>query len=695
MKEKIISKINKMTSIQELQKIAGNSGDFKELIKALNELVDDGYLIQKGDNYDLAKNHNIYAGIITINKKGFGFVETEMPDDIFVPMREVNNAMHSDKVLVQVVHKAHGLKAEGKVLRVIKRNNPELIGIYKDGVVIPDNSLYSSCKIEGHHSAVNGHKVIVRITDYYNNILKGNIQEIIGHSNDPGIDIISLIFKHKFNPEFPQRVLDETTSINEETELGNRTDLRDKMFITIDGADAKDLDDAVCLERNGDLYKLYVSIADVTHYVTENSELDKEALKRSTSVYLVDRVVPMLPHKLSNGICSLNPHVDRLTLTCEMDVDANGKVVNHTIYESVINSKYRMTYKDVNLVLNGDIDATTKYAEITHLFHDMNKLRGILNDRRQKRGSINFETNDPMIIVDKTGKPIDVVLRHREESEKIIEEFMLLANETVAEHFHWMELPFIYRIHDEPDESKLNGLIKLTKMLGFDIKGVQNGVHPQILQELLHEVESKPGAHAINTMMLRSMAKAKYSEVSSGHFGLATEFYAHFTSPIRRYPDLMVHRLIRTFLVNKDLSKKNIKHYELLMPEIASQTSRRERDAISCERDVTSMKMAEYMMDHIDEKFDGIVSSVTGFGMFVELLNGVEGLVHINDMKDDYYEYLQDRYILLGRRTKKVYTIGDQIKVKCINANKKEAKVDFMLVGERNAKRKRKNTRTK
>lgn len=696
MKDKILQTITKTTSIEQLQQLAENAGDFKELIKTLNELEDEGILVQVGDGYDLASNRGIYPGILLINKKGFGFLECELDTDIYIPKKDINNAMHTDRVLVQITHQGQ-LKPEGKVIRVLERNNKEIIGLYRDGYVLPDDFLYSKCKIEGKHNAVNGHKVKVEITDYYNNVLKGKIIEVIGHKNDPGIDILSIIMKHKFSPEFPNAVMEQIKNYEEvkENELKGRKDLRDKMFITIDGADAKDLDDAVCLEKNGELFKLYVSIADVSYYVTEDSPLDKEALNRSTSVYLVDRVVPMLPHKLSNGICSLNPHVDRLTLTCEMDIDNKGNVVDHSIYESVINSKYRMTYKDVNLILKGDIEKQTEYAEIVHLFYDMNRLRQVLNARRQLRGSINFETNEPKITVDESGKPVEISIRHREESEKIIEEMMLIANETVAEHFHWLDLPFIYRVHDEPDEVKMNGLIKLARMLGFEIKGVQNGVHPQMLQELLEQVENRPGAHAINTMMLRSMAKAVYSNQSTGHYGLATQFYTHFTSPIRRYPDLMVHRLIREFEIKKNLSEKKIEHYDSIMPDVAAQTSKRERDAISCERDVESMKMAEYMMDHIDEEFEGVVSSVTSFGMFVELPNGVEGLVHINDMKDDYYEYIQERYILVGRRKKKVYTIGDSLKVRCINASKREAKVDFMVVGEKNAKRPRKSSRPK
>ncbi|XMB85497.1 ribonuclease R [Mycoplasmatota bacterium WC44] len=701
MKDIILNVIQKPTTIEELKERLdiSDASNFKLLVKTLNELEDGGYLVNLNDKYDLATNHGIYIGEITINKKGFGFVETDtLKDDIYVPKTEISNAMHLDKVLVKATRqKGHGLKTEGSILRVLERKNQVLIGTYQEnrGVsfVVPDDSIFADKVIVNKNEslgAIHNHKVRVKITDFHNNKLTGKVEEILGHVNDPGMDILSIVYKHHFKPKFPKEVLEEVQNFDEVTEedLHNRVDLRDKLFLTIDGADAKDLDDAVCLEKKGDNYILSVSIADVSYYVKEGSELDKEALSRSTSVYLVDRVIPMIPHKLSNGICSLNPNVDRLTMTCEMEIDKFGTVVNHDIYQSVINSKYRMTYDSVNQILNGDKEEQTKYAEISHLFYDMNRLAKVLNKRRIHRGAINFETIEPKIIVDDTGFPIDIIVRDRGDAEKLIEEFMLVANETVAEHFHWLNYPFIYRVHEEPNQEKLRNLFKLAGMLGYKVKGTANAVHPQALQDLLNTIEDRPEAKVINTLMLRSMAKAKYSNQSLGHYGLATKFYTHFTSPIRRYPDTIVHRLIREFIVNGNLSRRTIKHFELVLPEIAYQTSKKERDAVNCERDVDSMKMAEYMIDKVGEKFDGIVSSITSFGMFVELPKGIEGLVHINDMKDDYYEYHQDRYILVGRRTKKVYTIGDKVKVTCIRASKEEAKIDFELVVKKGAGRK-------
>ncbi|XMB67349.1 ribonuclease R [Mycoplasmatota bacterium zrk1] len=719
MKERLLELITKPTTIEELKNVLAitDASNFKLLVKSLNELEDEGYLVINGDYYDLAINHGVYIGELTINKKGFGFLETEsLKDDIYIPKSDLSNAMHRDKVLVKVTRdKGHGLKTEGKVIRILERKNEYIIGTFienrDNGYVKPDDSIFAKrIQIVKKKSlgAVTNHKVRVKIVDYFKDLIKGEVVEILGHKNDPGMDILSIVYKHHFRPEFPKEVLKEIEDINEvsEYDLDNRVDLRDKLFITIDGADAKDLDDAVCLERKGENFVLSVSIADVSYYVKEDSKLDKEALKRSTSVYLVDRVIPMIPHKLSNGICSLNPNVDRLTLTCEMELDKHGTVINHDIYQSVINSKYRMTYTEVNDILKGDKETQTKYANIVSLFYDMNRLAKVLNSRRSKRGSINFETNEPKILVDETGFPIEIFVRDREDSEKLIEEFMLVANETVAEHFHWLNYPFIYRVHEEPNEDKLKNLFKLTGMLGFKVKGTTNSVHPSALQDLLKSIEGLPEERVINTLMLRSMAKAKYSNQSLGHYGLASKFYTHFTSPIRRYPDLMVHRLIREFIINENVDRRSIKHYDLIMPEIANQTSKKERDAVNCERDVDSMKMAEYMIDKVGQEFEGIVSSVTSFGMFVEVDRAIEGLVHINDMKDDYYEYHQDRYILVGRRSKKVYTIGDKVKIKCINANKEEAKIDFELIsgkerrarrteGERNAQRRGKNNRSK
>ncbi len=690
MEDKILNLIKKAMTIEEIKVALNieNSTEFKKLVKTLNLLIDKANLVIVDDKYDLAVNNGYLKGILSINKKGFGFVAVEnLTEDIYIPKNEKANGLHGDLVLVKISnYTKEGLRTEGKIVKILERNCKFLIGTFlmRSNIVKLDDKIFApSVKINNNFvEAIDLHKVKVKITDYYNGKMEGDIVEIIGHINDPGIDILSLVYKHNFSPIFPKDVLEQVSRCTEvsENELQNRADLRDKMFITIDGADAKDLDDAVCLEKINGNYLLSVSIADVSHYVKEGSVLDKEALKRSTSVYLVDRVVPMLPHKLSNGICSLNPNVDRLTLTCEMEIDSSGKVINHRIYQSVINSKYRMTYENVSGILKGDKEIQNKYAEITHLFYQMNKLKKVLNKRRDSRGSINFETIEPKIIVDEKGFPTEIIIKERGESEKIIEEFMLVANETIAEHFHWLDLPFIYRVHEEPNQTKLRTLLRLTSTLGYHIKGTANGIHQTALQELLKEIENKPEAKVINTLMIRSMAKAKYSEQSLGHYGLATNFYTHFTSPIRRYPDLIVHRLIREYLVKEKVTALNIKHFDLLIPEIAVQTSKKERDAISCERDVVSLKMTEYMVDKVGEEFKSVVSSVTSFGIFVELDNGVEGLVHINDMKDDYYEFHQDRYILLGKRTKKMYTIGNIVKVRCLNANVNEARIDFEIV---------------
>ncbi len=515
MKDQLLSVIQKPTTIEELKSILAitDASNFKLLVKTLNELEDKGHLIIKDDYYDLATNHGIYVGELSINKKGFGFVDTESLDsDIFVPKHEISNAMHRDIVIVQSTRpKGEGFKQEGRVLRVLSRSNKFLIGTYYDykdrGYVTPDDAIFAKkIKIRKEDSlgAVENHKVRVEILDYFEESVKGQVVEILGHKNDPGMDILSIVYKHNFRPDFPKDVLDEVKDFNDvkENELENRVDLRDKLFITIDGADAKDLDDAVCLEKSGDNFVLSVSIADVSNYVKEGTSLDKEALKRSTSVYLVDRVIPMIPRKLSNGICSLNPNVDRLTLTCEMEIDKHGTVINHDIYQSVINSKYRMTYTEVNDVLKGNIEAQTKYAQIVSLFFDMNRLAKILNSRRERRGSINFETNEPKIIVDETGFPTDIIVRDREDSEKLIEEFMLVANETIAEHFHWLDYPFIYRTHDEPNEEKLRNLYKLTGMLGLKIKGTANSVHPSALQDLLKSIEYLDGETSPNYYFL-------------------------------------------------------------------------------------------------------------------------------------------------------------------------------------------------
>lgn len=703
LRELLLDIIDRPMTIKELQAMSSLSTvDFVELVKALNELEDLGYLVIVDDKYDLAENQDVFTGKLLINKKGNGFVDVEgLEEDIFIPRRDLNHAMHLDIVLARIVHNPYDLRPEGKIVRVIERNTRSIVGTFKDGKVYPDQSVYKPVKVVETLGAVNNHKVVVEITDYYNNVLRGDITKIIGHKNDPGMDILSIVYQHDFDPEYPAEVMEQVANLPveiTEEDLKGRVNLRDELTVTIDPADAKDLDDAVSLVKVGENFKLTVSIADISYYVEEGSPLDLEAYKRSTSVYLVDRVVPMIPHKLSNLVCSLNPNLDRLVISCEMLIDNNGNVIEHQIYPAVINTNYRLAYSEANDILNNDKEKQTEYAEIVHVLFTMNKLAKVLNNKRMKRGAINFETDEVKILVDENSKPLEVKLKERFDAEKLIEEFMLIANETVAEHFHWLEYPFIYRVHDEPNQSKLSSLIKLTRMMGYQIKGTQNGVHPQTLQALLAEVKGKPAERAINTLMLRSMAKAVYSERSTGHYGLASDYYTHFTSPIRRYPDLIVHRLIRKYLFEEKIDKKTIKHYQSIMSDIAIHTSEKERDAVQAERDVQSMKTAEYMEQFVGDVFNGVVSSITSFGLFVELPNGIEGLVHVNDMRDDRYIFVPERFIMVGKRSKKVYTIGDQVKVKCINASKDDAKIDFTIItgkGGNHAKGYRKNRRQK
>ena len=519
-----------------------------------------------------------------------------------------------------------------------------------------------------------------------NNVVKAEVLEILGHKNDPGIDILSVVYKYDIVPEFAPDALAQAAEISTELDTESyegRRDLRGETIVTIDGEDAKDLDDAVHVRKldNGN-YLLGVSIADVSYYVTEGSPLDREAYFRGTSVYLVDRVIPMIPHRLSNGICSLNPQVDRLTITCEMEISPKGDIVNHEIFPSVIKTTERMTYHNVNLILKGeDEELMKRYESLIPMFELMYELSQILRQSRYERGSIDFDLDEAKIIVDEYGFPTGVELRDRGIAERIIEDFMLAANETVAEHFHWMDVPFIYRVHEHPKPEKLERFYKLARALGYEIKGTKDHVHPKALQMITEAVQGKPEHAAINTMMLRSLQKAKYSEESLGHFGLAAEFYTHFTSPIRRYPDLIVHRLIRRYLFEQDLSNDTLTYYNSIMPEIGVQTSKRERDAIDAEREVEDMKKAEYMTQFIDEEFEGVISSVTKWGMYVELPNTVEGLVHVNDLTDDFYEFDEDNLALVGRRTKTVYKLGDIVKVVVAAASKEERTIDFQLVG--------------
>lgn len=682
-----------------------SSEHFKLLVQTLVQLEDEHILERdKHDRYDLIERFGHEIGTIHIHKKGYGFVNLQDKDepDVFIPKTKMNGALNGDKVLIEILPSQKGEKKEGEVLRIIERGTRFVIGVYHEekgvGYVKSDDSRFQAEIVINKNNAMGvmpDHKVKVEFVQFIDSErVEGRVTEILGHKNDPGIDILSIVYKHGLPTIFPPEVMDQANHTPDEIfeeDLEGRRDLRDEIIVTIDGEDAKDLDDAISIEKlsNGN-FRLGVHIADVSYYVREGSPLDQEAFRRGTSTYLVDRVIPMIPHRLSNGICSLNPHVDRLTISCVMEIDGSGTVVNHDIFPSVIQSKARMTYTAVNKILvDHDEETRKEYEDLVPMFETMEELFEILNARRKERGAINFETTEAKIIVDEEGKPLDVILRTRDVGEKIIEEFMLAANETIAEHFHWLNVPFIYRIHEDPNEEKIRKFFQLLSGLGYKIKGKSNAIHPKALQAVLEEVEGEAEEAVINTVLLRSMQKARYSEQSIGHYGLATKFYTHFTSPIRRYPDLIVHRLIRKYLFEGDLSEETQSKYEETLKEISVQTSYCERRAIDCERDVEAMKKAEYMMDKIGEEFDGIISSVTNWGIYVELPNTIEGLVHVLDLTDDYYVFDEKTYSLFGERTKKRYRIGDQVKVKVIGASKEAAEIDFAIVGIAERKRKK------
>ncbi|ALC82367.1 ribonuclease R [Bacillus gobiensis] len=696
----------KPLTVQEIEELLNitDSDDFKELVKALVQLENEGRVVRtRSDRYGLPEKMNLVKGKISSHPKGFAFLipeETGM-DDIFISAADLSTAMNSDTVMVRINNHATGSKKEGTVIRILERNTKQVVGTYTEsksfGFVIPDDKKITAdifIPQHGKNGASEGHKVVVNLTSYPEGrkSAEGEIAEILGHKNDPGIDIISIIHKHGLPGEFPDEAMAQATKTPDkikEKDLEHRRDLRDQTIVTIDGADAKDLDDAVTVTKLKDgNYKLGVHIADVTHYVTEGSPIDREAFERGTSVYLVDRVIPMIPHRLSNGICSLNPKVDRLTLSCEMVVDRNGKVIQHEIFQSVIRTTERMTYSDVNKILvDKDEELIAKYEPLVGMFQDMENLAEILRTKRMERGAVDFDFKESKVLVDEEGKALDVVIRERSVAEKLIEEFMLLANETVAEHFHWMNVPFIYRIHEEPNAEKLQKFLEFVTTFGYVVKGTAANIHPRSLQSVLETVRDRPEETVISTVMLRSMKQAKYDPESLGHFGLATEFYTHFTSPIRRYPDLIVHRLIRTYLINGKVDEATREKWDNLLPEIADHSSTMERHAVDAERETDDLKKAEYMLDKVGEEFDGMISSVTNFGMFVELPNTIEGLVHVSFMTDDYYRFDEAHFAMIGERTGNVYRIGDEITVKVVGVNKEERNIDFEIVGMKGKRR--------
>ena len=679
-----------------IQAFQDDSLQVPELDEVLNSLLEEGsIIITRKNKYGLTEKMNMVVGRIQGNKKGFGFLIPDNKDlrDLFIPAENLNGAMNDDRVIVRLTAGESGTgKREGEVVRILKRANAKIVGTFENGngygFVVPDDQrIYQDVFVSksDFNGAKDGYKVVVEITRWpeARRNPEGIVVEVLGHKDDVGTDIISIIRGHNLPEEFPIEAENQAGKIPElvsDADIAKRRDLRDKTIVTIDGEDAKDLDDAVSLEILPDgNYMLGVHIADVSQYVFENSHLDKEALKRGTSVYLIDRVVPMLPKRLSNGICSLNPQIERLTLSCDMVIDKKGKVKEYEIYESVIKTRERMTYENVNKILAGsDPMLTERYDYLADTFRQMEELMLILNKKRRLRGSIDFEFEETKIILDEKGRPIEIKPYERGISERIIEEFMLVCNETVAEHMYWKETPFIYRVHEDPDAEKLQAFNEFIFNFGYHLKGIAE-IHPKALQQLTDQIKGTKEERIINTLMLRSLKKARYTSESMGHFGLAAKYYCHFTSPIRRYPDLMIHRIIKEDIHGK-LTEKRLKHLHSIIESIAEQSSIRERAADEAEREVEDLKKAEYMKDRIGEEYDGIISSVTSFGMFVELENTIEGLVHMSNMEDDYYQFDEMHHMLIGERRRRTFRIGDSVRIKVLNADIANRTIDFSLI---------------
>lgn len=715
-KDKILSLMKsddyKPLNIQELEDVLEltEAADFRDVVKTLVILEDEGFIVRSRNNkYSLPEQSSLVRGKLTGHARGFAFVipEEAGAEDVFISPSDLNGALHGDIVLARITKEKSDARREGTIVKIIERGQSTMVGTYQAqkafGFVIPDDKRFGSdifITKSNSKGAVEGHKVVVELTQFPEGgkNAEGKIIQILGHKNDPGVDILSVIYKFGLPQAFPQDAMDQANAVPdeiEEADIGNRRDLRNEQIVTIDGADAKDLDDAVTVTKleNGN-YKLGVHIADVSYYVSENSPIDQEAYDRGTSIYLVDRVIPMIPHRLSNGICSLNPKVNRFTLSCEMEINQKGDVVKHEIFESIIKTTERMTYSDVNKILDDqDVELRERYEPLVPMFEEMAHLASILRNRRMTRGAIDFDFKEAKVLVDEEGHPKDIVIRERSTAEKLIEEFMLVANETVAEHFHWLNVPFMYRVHEDPKEEKLQRFFEFIATFGYTVKGTTNEIHPRALQQVLDMVEGQPEETVISTVMLRSMKQAKYEADNLGHFGLAAEFYTHFTSPIRRYPDLIVHRLIRTYLINGKMNDDTKREWDDKLPAIAEHASNMERRSVEAERETDDLKKAEFMLDKIGEEYDGIISSVTNFGMFIELPNTIEGLVRVADMSDDYYNYDERSYAMIGERTGKIFRIGDEVSIRVVNVDKEERAIDFEIVGMKSSPARRSGSR--
>ncbi|MCA9766188.1 MAG: ribonuclease R [Carnobacterium sp.] len=702
----------KVKELSEGMKL-NSSADFKMLVSTLAEMEREGtiFLNKKGE-FKLAEKNAVLSGVFRASDRGFGFVSIEDEEnDIYIPINQTNFALDGDIVTVDILRPAEpwfDKGAEGRVKAIVERKFTQLVGEFfaytQEGIdetglygyIEPKDKKLTDFRVfieEKGIKPVDGAIVLVELTLYpdkeYPRSMQGIVKSIVGHKNDPGIDILTIVYKHGIQIEFPEEVIAQANEVPDkitEKDWVNRRDLRDEIVVTIDGEDAKDLDDAVTVKKlaNGH-FKLGVHIADVSYYVTENSPLDSEAYDRATSVYLTDRVIPMLPHRLSNGICSLNPNEDRLAMSCEMEIDSTGKVVNHDVFQSVIRSYRRMSYTQVNqIIMDTDETVRKENADLVPMFEEMAELHKILEGNRKTRGAIDFESPEAKIIVDPQGHPLDIVLRERGIGERIIESFMLAANETVSEHFTHLKVPMIYRVHEQPDSDRMQKFMEFVTAFGISVKGLSENVSPKSLQKVLRSVAGKPEETVISTMLLRSMKQAKYDVEPLGHYGLAADYYSHFTSPIRRYPDLILHRLIRSYSENGTGADQKDK-WNSLLPDIAIQSSKMERRAVDAERETDALKKTEYMVDKVGETFTGIIGSVLRFGLFIELPNTVEGLVHISNMKDDYYNYVEEQLMLVGERTGVVYRIGQKVTIKVTKANPETREIDFELIPDPDA----------
>lgn len=679
---------------QLLDHLELSPGEESNLYEILDQMVQDGQLVKtKKKKYALPETLGFLTGKLQGNARGFGFFIPDNKDqeDVFISAENLNGAMHNDRVMIRV-HKSDGRSQEGEVARVLERANKTLVGTFEQdkgyGFVIPDDKrIHQDIFIpkDGLHGAKDDYKVVVEVVKWPKKSRnpEGRVIEVLGHKDEAGTDILSIIRQFDLPEEFSEEVIQAAKDIPQtvsKIEISKRKDLRDLRVITMDGADAKDLDDAISIEvkSNGN-FLLGVHISDVSYYVEKGGLIDQEAYTRGTSVYLVDRVIPMLPKELSNGICSLNPNEDRLAISVFMEIDSEGKVINHEIVESVIRSNERMIYEDVTKILeDNDQELIERYSDYVDDFRDMETLAQTLRDKRMRRGSIDFDLDETKITLDLKGKPIDVMPYERGISNRIIEEFMLVCNETVAEFMTWNDIPFVYRIHEEPTIEKILEFNEFIHNFGHHLKGIGGKIHPKSLQNLLEQIKGSREETIISTVMLRSLQKAKYSSENMGHFGLAAKYYSHFTAPIRRYPDLIIHRIIKDFLGER-MDKKRMKRLEKELPEMADHCSERERVADEAERETDDLKKAEYMMDKIGIKFDGIISGVTNYGIFVHLENTVEGLVRVAAMDDDFYVYNEKHYCLIGEHTRKVYRLGDTLKIRVSNVDIESRNIDFVL----------------